>query len=66
MLLVLPVLPLLVLARLLARRRARLGLGGGPGGPPPAGVREPRRPKPSPPGVVLALSEPGRNGNGPH
>ncbi|MDF3288392.1 hypothetical protein [Streptomyces silvisoli] len=65
LLLFLPVFPLLALARLLARRRARPGLRGGPGGPPPAGVREPRRPRPSPPAAVIALSEPGRNGSGP-
>ncbi|MCQ4044704.1 hypothetical protein ACFOSC_17830 [Streptantibioticus rubrisoli] len=66
LLLFLPVLPLLLLARLLARRRARPGLRNGPGGPPPAGVREPRRPKPSPPAAALTLTEPGRNGNRPH
>jgi hypothetical protein len=29
-----------------------------PGGPPPAGVREPRRPRPTLPAAAVALAEP--------
>ncbi|MBT2395334.1 hypothetical protein [Streptomyces sp. ISL-100] len=53
----LPLLPLLLIFRLLRRRTA--GTWNGPdGGPPPSGVREPRRPKPSPPAVAEALPMP--------
>ncbi|MBO0516886.1 hypothetical protein [Streptomyces beijiangensis] len=55
-LLALPLLPLLLLLRLLLRRRT-----GGPrprSGPPPAGVREPRRPSPVLPGGAVAAPLP--------
>ncbi|WP_326649672.1 MULTISPECIES: hypothetical protein [unclassified Streptomyces] len=54
LLLALPVLPLILISGLLLRRRAE-GRGGPGGGPPSAGVREPRRPKPSPPAAAVAL-----------
>jgi hypothetical protein len=38
--------------------RARAGHGRGRRGPPPAGVREPRRPRPDQPADVMALPEP--------
>ncbi|MFI6053481.1 hypothetical protein ACIBCO_25770 [Streptomyces violascens] len=57
LLLVLPLLPLIVLLRLLLRRRTPGG--SGPGGPPPAGVREPRRPRPGPPAATVAATVPG-------
>ncbi|MGR8010767.1 hypothetical protein [Streptomyces hypolithicus] len=51
----LPLLPLLLIQRLLRRRGA--GRWDGPGGgPPPWGVREPRRPSPSPPTAAAALT----------
>lgn len=58
LLLALPLLPLILLFGLLLRRRAD-GRGGPGGGPPPSGVREPRRPKPSPPSAALALDQVG-------
>ncbi|GGT93204.1 hypothetical protein GCM10010289_11530 [Streptomyces violascens] len=58
LLLVLPLLPLIVLLRLLLRRRTPGG--SGPGGPPPAGVREPRRPRPGPPARDGGRAGPGR------
>ncbi|MEU3462620.1 hypothetical protein ABZ721_22100 [Streptomyces sp. NPDC006733] len=57
LLLVLPIIPLLALLR---RFRRRVRPGGGPGGgPPPAGVREPRRPSPTPPAAAVSRAEPG-------
>jgi hypothetical protein len=43
---------------LLGRRRPRAGRRGGGSGRPPAGVREPRRPRPDVPAGVIALPEP--------
>ncbi|HEX3963749.1 MAG TPA: hypothetical protein VHZ03_45105 [Trebonia sp.] len=42
----------------LARRFRRLFRRFGPGGRPPAGVREPRRPRPTLPAAAVALAEP--------
>ncbi|MEU7042634.1 hypothetical protein AB0A77_16440 [Streptomyces varsoviensis] len=63
LLLALPLLPFLFLFRLLRRRRSALPGGRGPGGPPGAGVREPRRPLPSPPAAAVGLSEPYERGD---
>jgi hypothetical protein len=43
--------------RLLTSRLRRLFRRGG-SGPPPAGVREPRRPRPTLPAAAVALAEP--------
>jgi hypothetical protein len=57
--LLLPLVPVALLVRALLNRR-RATLGGWPGaGPPPAGVREPRRPRPSPSAASMAIEEDG-------
>ena len=57
-LLVLPIVVVVVAARIL-RRRTLNGGHAGDGGGGLGGVREPRRPKPSPPAMAAALAEPG-------
>lgn len=49
-----------VAVRLRDRRARSGGTGGGGWGPPSAGDREPRRPRPNPPTDIVALIEPQR------